>query len=174
MSASSVIYKPRTGEEVLKAAPPQTSLYTYSDLCNIPLPAKEIILGMDRHNIILLQDPDKMSSGHWVSLSVYPEIRKAYFFSSYGGKPDKEKNEWITKKKLAESHQLRNVLNDGLKELAKEGWEIHYNDHPYQKVGDKTATCGIWATAFLNSGENPDEFEEDHKSVLDYYRELFS
>lgn len=168
-----IYYQPRTGTEVLKAAPPGTRLYLYSDLASDPRPPLEVLWDMGLDNLILLQDPDKMTSGHWMALSFHPERREVYFFSTYGGMPDKEKMAWMNHYDLIRSGQRRNVINDGLKELAKKGWTIHYNDHKYQKEGDKTATCGIWSAAFLNSRENPDEFFEDHLPVEDYYSMYF-
>jgi hypothetical protein len=96
-----------------------------------------------------------------------------YFFSSYGGKPDAEMNEWISYASREASGQGRFLLNDGLKGLTMKGWTVYYNDYPYQVKGDKTATCGIWATAFLNSGLNPDEFELNHQTDEYYFRKYF-
>lgn len=168
-----ILFKPRNGKEVLQAAPPGTALYLYSDLASDPRPPIEVLMSMSRDNIILLQNPDNMKSGHWVSLSFRPELRSVYFFSSYGGMPDREKMFWLSESKRKRSGQYRNVLNDGLKVLAQNGWTIHYNDYPFQRIGDKTATCGIWATAFMNSGMDPEEFEEYHLPVEDYYRMYF-
>lgn len=167
------IFKPRNGDEVLKASPPGTRIYLYSDLAKSKKKAVDVLKSMGMNNIILIQNPDNMNSGHWTSLSFDPKHRRAFYFSSYGGMPDKEKNKWIQRKKLRKSKQLRNVLNDGLKELARQGWVIHYNDFPYQKPGDETATCGIWTTAYLNAGGDPEIFERNHAPVDYYYRTLF-
>lgn len=167
-------YRPTTGAQVLRAAPPGTAMFLYSDLASDPRPPEDVLMDrMARNNIILYQDPHKMNSGHWTSLSFKPETREAYFFSSYGGMPDREKMRWLKKKDLRRSGQARNVINDGLKYLARNGWTVHYNDHPYQIEGDDTATCGIWSTAFLNSGLNPDEFYEVHEPVERYFERYF-
>ena len=160
---SGVIYKPRTGDEVRRAIRSHPPIYLYSDLVRRmkvfgALPILENMMKRSLDNLILVQDPKNMRSGHWTSLSFHPGEKRAYFFSSYGGKPDIEKNTWIPTSDLIASQQNANVLNDGLKELAYRGWEIHYNQYPYQRIGDHTATCGIWCAAFLNSGLNPDEF----------------
>lgn len=168
-----IYYQPRTGAEVLKAAPVGTRLYLYSELASDPRPPIVVLSSMGRDNLILLQDPDKMNTGHWIALSFHPETREAFFFSTYGGMPDREKMRWITHQELIRSHQGRNVINDGLRELAIRGWKIHYNDFPYQKEGDHTATCGIWSTAFLNSGQNPDDFSKNHLPVEEYYSLYF-
>lgn len=170
-----VIYKPRSGEEVKAAAPPGTKVIPYSSLARIPAKPVDILLYfLGRHNIILYQNPSLMNSGHWVSLSIYPEVKQAHFFSSYGGKPDEEKIRWVPRADLIRSGQGRNILNDGLKELHRRGWEIHYNDYPFQKEGDDTASCGIWTVAFLNSHQNPDSFAKyHHRSPHFYYTKYF-
>lgn len=165
--------KPTSGEEVLRAAPRGTKLYLYSDLANDPRDAETVLRSLGRNSLILYQDPDRMNSGHWVSLSFHPKRKEVYFFSSYGGMPDREKISWVNPYKLFLSGQIRNVINDGLKSLAEKGWTIHFNDFPFQHVGDGSATCGIWSTAFLNSGLNPDEFAENHRSVEYYFRKYF-
>ena len=165
----SIFYKPRTGTEMLRAAPPGTALHLYSDLASDPRPPYVVIKSLPRNNIILLQDPDKMTSGHWIALALHPESHEAFFFSSYGGKPDEEKLRWLSATDLRKSRQARNVINDGLKGLALHGWTVHYNDYPFQIEGDKTATCGLWSAAFLNSGANPDEFALFHQSPAYYY-----
>ena len=164
-------YQPRSGEEVQKAAPDGTRILLYSNLCR--LNAAQLLNALGRNNIILYQDPTNMSSGHWVSLSFHPEIKEAYFFSSYGGKPDEEKNRWLSYQMLRNSGQERNVINDLLKLLFLNGWKIYYNDHRYQQEGDHSATCGIWSSAFLQSGINPDIFAKKHKSVDYYYQRYF-
>ena len=166
-------FQPRSGKEVLEAAPRGTEIFRYSDLCQIDADPVSILLSLPVHSIILLQDPRNMNSGHWVALSRNNRKKEMYFFSSYGGKPDAELNEWIGYTGREVSGQGRLLLNDGLKGLAYEGWTIYYNDYPYQVKGDKTATCGIWATAFLNSGLNPDEFEDAHGTEDYYYRKYF-
>ncbi len=165
--------KATTGQQVLKAAPPGTQIHLYSDLASDPRPAHKIIETLGRNNIILYQDPSNMKTGHWVALSIHPETLEIFFFSSYGGKPDVEKMQWVSRKRLIESGQVRNVLNDGLKFFARHGWTIHYNDRPFQVVGDNTATCGVWSVAFLQSGLNPDEFACTKKTGEDFYYEYF-
>lgn len=176
-----IFYKPRTGEEV-KRASGGAPVYPYSQL-------NEMVehLGIENtltmmfarslKNIILLQDPRKMNSGHWLGLSYNPSKGEIYFFSSYGGKPDAEKNKWLTEDDQVESGQGVDVFNDGLKELAKKGYVIHYNDHPYQFEGDETATCGIWTVAFLNSDMNPDQFYRynvrHHQGPVQYFYKYF-
>ena len=174
-------YQPRTGNEV-RLATGGAPVYLYSELAEQMKAYGAVnvfnkMMNVSNDAIILLQDPQKMRSGHWIALKFVPEQREIYFFSSYGGKPDFEKNEWISPNDLVRSNQYMNVLNDGLKQFALSGWTIHYNQYRYQHVGDNTATCGIWTAAFLNSGMNPDDFFEfnlvNDLDEGDYYRLLF-
>ena len=161
-----IIYNPRDGKEMEDATLNRVPVYKYSDLCEIAErhgPARMLAQMFKRSNdsIVLLQDPSNMNSGHWISVSRNPRKKEIYFFSTYGGKPDIEKIKWISEDDLQESGQLMNIFNDGLRECQQHGWEIHFNDYPYQKEGDHTAVCGIYTVAFLRSGKNPDEFKRD-------------
>lgn len=178
----SIIYEPRTGTEVSNAVA-GAPVYVYSELVREAErvgPVQMLINMMQRSldNFILVQNPNKMNSGHWTALKFKPFTKEIYFFSTYGGKPDTEKNLWISPNDLIRSHQVPNIINDGLKVFALNGWKIHYNQHEYQHKGDKTATCGIWSAAFLNDGENPDQFYRRTKrqrlSAEDYYNFYFS
>lgn len=166
-----IIYKPRSGDEMMEATLHKVPLHTYSDLCKQAenIGASRLLSALFRsaeQHIVLLQDPSNMQSGHWFSISRDLPRKSMYFFSTYGGRPDREKIAWISKKDLDKSGQLLNIFNDSLKELQKHGWEIHYNDYPYQKPKDDTAVCGIYTVAFLRSGKNPDEFEKDTLSLV--------
>lgn len=161
-----IIYSPRTGSEMEKATLNRTPVYRYSELCELGKKhgAERMLSHMFKRsndNIILLQDPDDMNSGHWISVSRKPRRKEIYFFSTYGGKPDVEKIQWISEDDLRESGQFMNIFNDGLRNLQKHGWEIHYNDFPFQKSGDNTAVCGIYTAAFLRSGLNPEQFAKE-------------
>lgn len=159
-----ILYKPKTGDQVRAATFTHPPIYLYSELVQKMKQkgAASVLYDMERRNLnslILVQDPKNPKSGHWTCLSFHPEKKQIYFFSSYGGKPDAEKNQWLPPSGLMTSGQDLNVFNDGLKTLmTRDGWEIHYSQYPYQVVGDNTATCGIWCAAFMNSGLNPDEF----------------
>ena len=166
-----IIYKPRTGEEMSDATLHKVPIHKYSDLCRIarktsPASMLAQMFKQSPDHIILLQDPSDMNSGHWISVSRNPLKREFYFFSTYGGKPDVEKIQWMCEDDLRQSGQDLNIFNDGLHEAQKHGWEIHYNDYPYQKSGDQTAVCGIFTAAFLRSGKNPDEFERMTKEII--------
>lgn len=166
-----ILFEPRTGDEMENATLHRTPIYKYSDLCRLSKnlgPARMLAQMFRRaeHNIILLQDPSDMNSGHWISVSRNIPKKEIYFFSTYGGKPDVEKNQWINEDDLHESGQSINIFNDGLRSLQQHGWVIHYNDFPYQKKSDETATCGIYTAAFLRSGANPDVFEAQTKQLM--------
>ena len=166
-----IIYKPRTGAEMENATYGYYPLLRYSELCELgeKKGANRMLAQMFRRsdkNIILLQNPDDMNSGHWFSVSRNLPKKEIYFFSTYGGKPDVEKISWMNEDDLRQSGQILNIFNDGLYDAQKHGWKIYYNDYPYQKPGDNTAVCGIYTAAFLNSGKNPDEFEEDTKAIM--------
>ena len=167
-----IIYKPRNGEEMQRATLNQTPIYKYSELCSLAKKFRSVtrllaqMFKRSENNIILLQDPQNMNSGHWISVSRNIPKKQIYFFSTYGGKPDVEKINWVSEDDLIESGQDLNIFNDGLRELQNHGWEIHYNDYPYQKANDKTAVCGIYTAAFIRSGANPDKFEEETLSLV--------
>lgn len=186
MDRNKIIRSARTGEEMIKATLGQAPIHLYSDLCKDA--KKHGILRLLAHmfkrsenHIILLQNPQDMSSGHWISISRNLPKKEIYFFSSYGGKPDVEKIAWLDAKDLKRSNQDLNLFNDGFHELQKHGWTIHYNDVPYQVPGDKTATCGIYVAAFIRSGVNPEEFRKQNLAlerrgidpVIYYYKKYF-
>lgn len=168
-----IIYEPRTGEEMENALDNRAPIYKYSELCQLAKkhgPTRLLVHMFSRSNdnVILLQDPSDMSSGHWISVSRNIPKKQIYFFSTYGGKPDAEKVSWMNEDDLRQSGQYLNIFSDGLRDLQKHGWEIHYNDYPYQKAGDNSATCGIFTAAFLRSGKDPDVF---HKETLQLEKE---
>lgn len=168
-----VLYKPRTGEEMIRAMQNDVELDEYSDLCRLARKygVNRVLAHMFKRNlrhIILLQNPRNMSSGHWLSISMNKPRKEIYFFSTYGGKPDREKVDWLDEDELKESNQFINILNDGLKNLQKNGWKIYYNDFKYQHPGDDTAYCGIYTVGFLRSGLNPDEFADYNKKLMQY------
>lgn len=181
-----IVFSPRSGDEMENATLHKVPIHLYSDLCRLSKKS-----GSDRmlarlfqysdNNIVLLQDPSDMNSGHWFCVCRNLPKHEIYFFSTYGGKPDVEKVQWMSEDDLRESDQFHNIFNDGLRNAQKHGWKIYYNDYPYQKSGDKTAVCGIYTAAFIRSGMNPDKFEEETKKLMKqginpavyYYRKYF-
>lgn len=150
--------RPISGSEIRDLSG-TSAVYTFRDIIkyarNHPLSS---LLDPNTNSLIALYEW-RPGIGHWVGIKVVPELREAYFFSSYGNKPDTELN-YLTPSQRRESGQAINLFNNFLKGLFKQGWTIYYNDYPYQKRGDGTATCGRWLAKFLRSGLNPDEFEE--------------
>ena len=179
--------QPRSGAEMQHAVKlmngKKIPIMMYSDICRMMeeygslKTIEEILKRNGEKTLILLQDPRRMSTGHWMSLTIKPRKHEIYFFSSYGGKPDEEKNRWLDVQARQQSGQEWNPLNDGLKDLHARGWVIHYNDHPYQVEEDGTATCGIWTAGFLNMDMNPDDFYDFvnrfHLRERDFYRSFF-
>lgn len=171
-----------------KATLHRVPIYKYSDLCKLSKKSGGSIRMLGHmfkksdKNIILLQDPKDMTTGHWISVSRNVPKKEIYFFSTYGGKPDVEKNRWMSDDELKESGQDVNIFNDALRNMQQHGWKIFYNDYPYQKPKDDTATCGIYTAAFLRSGLNPDDFAKITRSLimrginpsLYYYHQFFS
>lgn len=156
--------KPISGLEIARLSGTQ-SVYTFRDIIkyarHYPLDA---LLDPNTNSLIALYEW-KPGVGHWVGIRVVPELREAYFFSSYGNKPDVELN-LLSKTQRQKSGQAMNVFNDYLKRLFQQGWTVYYNDYPYQQRGDGTATCGRWLAKFLKSGMNPDEFEDRMRHFL--------
>ena len=181
---SYIYYQPKRGDEVVRAIHSHPPIYKYSELVDQMRRwgAANVLYKMGNRNLdslILVQDPNDENSGHWTSLSFHPETREVYFFSSYGGKPDQEKIEWISADNRLRSNQNLNVFNDGLKTLmVRDGWTVHYNNYPFQKIGDHTATCGIWCAAFINSNLNPDQFvnyvQAHHATPRTFYARYFA
>lgn len=178
---SDIAYQPRTGEEMQKAT--GAPVVMYSALCQQMKKEGAVNtllknLGRGGKCVLLLQNPKKMNSGHWTSISINPNKCELYFFSSYGGKPDEEKNKWIDVDGRLKSEQETNPLNDALKQFKLVGWDVFYNDFPYQRELDPSdASCGVWTAAFLNSGMNPDQFarfnRSNHMTAEKYYRMYF-
>lgn len=185
-STRAILYKPRTGEEMEEATLHKVPVHLYSDLCRLGQQhgADRLLAHMFKQSddhIILLQNPSDMKSGHWISVSRNPARKDVYFFSTYGGKPDAEKVEWLNEDDLRESGQFLNIFNEGLRNMQRHGWTVHYNDVEYQKPNDHTATCGIYTVAFLRSGKNPDEFKRETARIkaagrdpaIEYYKRYF-
>lgn len=134
-------------------------------------------MGPNKAMIVLVQDPRNPNVGHWTCIVHNAKTDEYYFFSSYGGRPDEEKNSYISERDRLSSNQYKNFISDGLRLLYDAGKRIHYNEFEYQKIGDNTATCGIWCVAFILSGLNPTEFHKlctkRHLSAKDFYNIYF-
>ena len=82
-----IVFKPRDGGEMETASMHKAPIYKYSDLCEL---AKKYgsatmlskMFKRSNDNIILLQDPHNMNSGHWFSVSRNPQKKEIYFYIS--------------------------------------------------------------------------------------------
>lgn len=83
---------------------------------------------------ILLYTPEDPTSGHWVCLMKRKD--GIYFWDSYGDRPD-------IPAYLGDQPPILTQL------LSHAGVPVHYNTHPYQKMGGSVATCGRWCIARL-------------------------
>lgn len=89
--------------------------------------------------VILIED--KYNSGHWVCILRYGKTIE--YFNSYGAKWD---TDWKFINKM-----IRLVLGEGTNEMTrlmnkaeKEGWNVVWNKHRFQKLDNKIQTCGRW------------------------------
>lgn len=153
---------PLTGREVSRLSGTRRVL-TYSEVVNALNNGYYFtdLLDPRTHSLIVLYEW-KPGIGHWVGVKLAPEEKEAYFFSSYGNKPDAELGKYLSTEQRRASNQSPNVINDFLKKLYLAGWVIYYNDFPFQREGDGTATCGRWLAKYLQSDMNPDEFAEHY------------
>ena len=120
----------------------------YNELANSDISS---LLNNEFELIIFLQGRNRI--GHWTAIKVFPSKHEIDFFSSYGFVPDYEKNKFVP-----ECNIPYNVLARWLHTAYKAGWNICYNEVPYQKIGDGTTSCGAWVVFFLKSGLTVDEF----------------
>lgn len=150
--------KPVSGREI-SILSGTNAVYTFRDIIHYARHHPLSSLFDPRTNALIALYEWRPGIGHWVGIRLVPELHEAYFFSSYGNKPDRELN-YLSPRMRRESGQALNLFNDFLLNLHLRGWTIYYNDYPYQRSGDGTATCGRWLAKFLRSGMNPDEFEE--------------
>ena len=150
--------KPSNGSDVAFRSGVR-SIFTYSQVQKHIRAGGSLLDLLDprTYSIVVLYEW-RRGFGHWVGLRLNPGRREAYFFSSYGAKPDEEKNRALSPAARRASGQDLNVLNDFLKRLHLGGWTVYYNDHPFQRIGDGTATCGRWLSEYLRSGMNPDDY----------------
>lgn len=170
MNERKIIFEPRDDEELKDATLHKVPIHKYSDLARMaekhgPQALLSHMFRQAKDHIILLQNPKNMNSGHWFSVSCRPKHKQIYFFSTYGKKPDIEKMEWMDEDDLRESGQLLNIFNEGMREMQKHGWEIHFNDHKYQDERDKTATCGIYTVAFIRGKDDPETFYKKTQEI---------
>lgn len=171
-------FRPTTGNEVGRASY-DVPVYLYSNIANLnPIDLPKLLGGKrNQAMIILIEDPKTPDVGHWTCVVYNSKTDEYYFFSSYGGRPDEEKNSFIRESDLLASNQAKNFISDGLRILFDQGKKVHYNEYEYQTIGDNTATCGIWCVAFILSGMNPTQFHNfvthNKLTAKDFYNKYF-
>jgi hypothetical protein len=94
--------------------------------------------------VIILIETIAESTGHWVCVLKYGNTIE--FFNSYSGKPDFQKNNFISKAKNIEFGQIQNYLTDL---LVKSNYNIIYNKLQLQKYSNGSTTCGRFVTLRL-------------------------
>lgn len=122
------IYKPLTGDEIIKWIP-NVTLMRYKEFKNYNT--------LPKLPIVVLYEIKK-DFGHWVLIFKSPEGIE--HFDSYGYKPDDEFSFIPADYKTPMSGQDNKYL---LQILSKRD-DIHYNQYQFQDDGS-IATCGRWA-----------------------------
>jgi len=89
--------------------------------------------------VIILIETTADNVGHWVTLLRYSNTIE--FFNSYSGKPDFQKNNFISKAKNIEFGQTQNYLSNL---LVNSNFNIVYNKLQLQKYSNGSTTCGRW------------------------------
>lgn len=148
-----------TDKEVLRLAGPNTGIITYPELANIDSIGE---LFMRFPKWILIYQMKEYGSGanatiegHWTGFTKIG--REIHFFDSYSGKYPMIDGvlEEIPKEYAEKSGQnhtyLSNLFRDSI-------YDIHYNEHQYQKYGKGINTCGRHVGLFLSSGMTTDQY----------------
>lgn len=144
------------GNQVLRLIKHGTPLWRYSDIiAQETLPG---ILGSHDDAIIWMANAKTPTIGHWTCVRLEERAKRVTYFSSYGGKPDEEKNRKMTEEELIATKQLPNWLLHQLNLLRRMGYSIHYNDVEYQKNGDRSQSCGAWVAHYLTFAGSVEDF----------------
>ena len=94
--------------------------------------------------VIILIETTADNVGHWVTVLKYGNTIE--FFNSYSGKPDFQKNNFISKAKNIEFGQTQNYLTNL---LVNSNFNIVYNKLQLQKYSNSSTTCGRWVVLRL-------------------------
>lgn len=103
---------------------------------------------------ILLYE-SKLHYGHWCCLTRYGNSLE--FFDSYGGFPDSQLD-YIDQDFARASGQDQKLLTQMLIDC---DYVLSYNDHVFQKMDPKVATCGKWVAVRCLLKELPLELFKD-------------
>ena len=128
-----------TGQDIENYLP-NCKIIEYNDLADY----NEItdLLNKPIDYVIILIETIAESTGHWVCVLRYSNTIE--FFNSYSGKPDFQKNNFISKAKNIEFGQTQNYLTNL---LVKSDFNIIYNKLQLQKYSNNSATCGRFVCA---------------------------
>ena len=86
---------------------------------------------------------EDQNTGHWCCL--FKKGQRIDYYDPYSGKPD-EDMKWLTEDKKEELGQEDKILTKLLKES---GYQVWYNNVPYQSESTHVATCGRWSAMRL-------------------------
>ena len=125
-----------TGQDIINYLP-NCKIIEYNDLADY----NEItdLLTKPIDYVIILIETTADNVGHWVCVLRYSNTIE--FFNSYSGKPDFQKNNFISKAKNIEFGQTQNYLTNL---LVKSNFNIVYNKLQLQKYSNGSTTCGRW------------------------------
>ena len=125
-----------SGQDILSYLP-NCKIIEYNDLADY----NEItdLLKKPIDFVIILIETTADNVGHWVCVLRYGNTIE--FFNSYSGKPDFQKNNFISKEKNIEFGQTQNYLTNL---LIKSNFNIVYNKLQLQKYSNGSTTCGRW------------------------------
>jgi len=130
-----------------------------------------------KHDVVFILFETQMNYGHWVVLCRDRKNKKIYFFDSYGTFPD-EQLKFTDDVFRVQNNMVLPHLTALLYKYDRKGWEIHYNDHQLQELGNDIATCGRWVAVFatlfkdLTIDEFADLFLNEEKSPDELITEL--
>jgi hypothetical protein len=115
-------------EEIIK----YSELKNYNDITDL-LPDEKSF------KIILIED--SYNSGHWVGVMRYGKTCE--YFNSYGAKWD---TDWkfISRMKRLILGQSTNEMTRLMDKAEKEGWNVVWSKHRFQKLNGNIQTCGRW------------------------------
>lgn len=125
--------------DVLRLVENRAKVLVYSDLQKYDT----LDEALGDHEAFYLLYESKENYGHWCC--VFKEGKKVYFFDPYGIFPD-EQLEWISThfKKISGQWFPRLTLL-----LYESPYEVHYNEHKFQREGAGVNSCGRWCALRL-------------------------
>lgn len=142
--------------DVLNLVENRAKILVYSDLQKY----STIDEALGEHLACFLLYESQHNYGHWVA--IYRNDDKVYFFDPYGFFID-DQLEWISTNFREISGQMYPLLTLLLYESP---YEIHYNEHKYQKKSAGINTCGRWSALRLVFRDfSPEQFKQLFKGA---------